>query len=176
MLLLVRTDGHQIALIKKYVACHQHRVGEKACVYIVRVLCGFILELCHSGELAHIGVAAQHPVKLSVLVNVGLHKQYGFFGIYAAGQQQRHSLAGAPSQVGGVLANGQGVKIGDAVIAEPVIGLQELPIFERTNVIAQGGGARGLYAAEYCLLFLFCHFIYITSMISPVHIKILYFI
>ena len=52
----------------------------------------------------------------------------------------------------------------------------ELPIFERTNIIAQCGGARGLYAAEYCLLFLFCHFIYITSMISPVHIKILYFI
>ena len=137
VLLLIRADRHKVALIKQYVACHQHRVGEKAGVYIVRVLCGFILELRHSGELAHIGVAAQHPVKLSVLVNVGLHKQYGFFGIYAAGQQQRHSLAGPPSQVGGILTNGQSVKIGDAVVAEPVIGLQELPIFERTNIIAQ---------------------------------------
>ena len=54
MLFLVGADRHVIRVVEQDIGRHQARVGEQAGVDVVGVLCGFILELRHAGELAEL--------------------------------------------------------------------------------------------------------------------------
>ena len=71
------------------------------------MLGAFVLELGHTGQLAELGVARQHPRQLGVGGYMALHKQDVFLGVNAHRQQQGGQLAGAAAQLGGVLAHGQ---------------------------------------------------------------------
>ena len=61
VLLLVDPHGNEVSLIQQDIRSHQNRVGEQTGVDVVRVLCGLILELRHSGKLAELGVAGKDP-------------------------------------------------------------------------------------------------------------------
>ena len=72
---MVNTDGNGVCLIKQNVARHKHGVGEKTGVYIVGVLCGFILELSHAGKLAELCGTAQNPVSFRMGGNMALDEK-----------------------------------------------------------------------------------------------------
>ena len=72
MLLLVLTDGNQIGLVKKDICRHQYGIIVKTCVYVICMLCGFILKLGHTVKLAYHCVAIEHPAQLCVSGNVAL--------------------------------------------------------------------------------------------------------
>ena len=57
MLHLINSHRNHICLIQQDISRHQYRVGEKSCVDIVRMFGGFVLKLCHTVQLTHIGKA-----------------------------------------------------------------------------------------------------------------------
>ena len=52
VLFLVDADGNDVGLIQKNIGCHKCGICEKSRIDIIRMLCGLILELSHSGKLA----------------------------------------------------------------------------------------------------------------------------
>ena len=89
MLFLINPHRHQVGLVQENIPCHQHRIGEQACIDIVRILSGFILKLGHTVQFSELGIAGQHPVGLRVFLDVALNKGNRFFRVHAAGQNQR---------------------------------------------------------------------------------------
>ena len=83
MLLLVGTDGNKVRLIKKYIRRHKGGICEKSQIYVVGVLCGFILKLGHAGKLAELGIAGKQPRKLGMGGNLRLDKQGALLGVDA---------------------------------------------------------------------------------------------
>ena len=66
MLHLIDANRNHICLIKENVRRHQNRIREKTGIDIVGMLRGFILELRHTIELAHIRITVEDPGKLRV--------------------------------------------------------------------------------------------------------------
>ena len=147
MLLLIRADRHKIGLIQQDVGSHQHGVGEEASVDVVGMLRALILELRHTAELTHIGVTIQNPGQLRVGTDMALAVKNAFLRINAAGQIQRCQFQTAAAQIRRVLPDGDGMLIHHAVKA--IVGiLQFCKAAQRTDIIAQGQRAAGLYAGK----------------------------
>ena len=89
MLFLIYAHRNKVCLIEQDIRCHQRRICEQSCVYVVGVLLGLILELRHSGKFSELCVAVQDPRKLCMSMYMALDKERAFFGINAAGKQQR---------------------------------------------------------------------------------------
>ena len=106
------------------------------------MLLGFILELGHAGKLPELGVAVQKPGQLRVGVHVALDKEQAFVQVDAAGQHQRVGREGVGLELLRVLADSDGVLVDDAVGAVVLV-LQRAPVFDRTQVVAQGECAAG---------------------------------
>ena len=111
------------------------------------MLGGFILELGHAVELAHVGDAAEDPRELRVLMHVALNKQRRTVRVDAACDEQRRHGAGLLTKLGGIVADGQRVKIRDHVIAVLVVLLHEAPVAESPYIIAECGNAGGFNSA-----------------------------
>ena len=147
VLLLIFAHGDLMRAVDQDIRRHQHGIGEEAGVYVIRVLCGFILELGHAGKLAHVCGAAKQPRKLRVLVNVALDEERAPFGIDAAGDEQRRHRAGLLPQFVGIVPHRKRVHIRDHIIAVFIILLHELPVAESPDVVAERWNARRLDAA-----------------------------
>ena len=117
MLFLVLAHGDEVGLVEENVRCHEGGVGEQAAVDVVLMLGGLVLELGHAAELTEHGVAVEHPAQFGVLGDVGLDEQGVFLRVQAAGDILGQLLQGAPAQVGGVLAHGDGVHIRHEIVA-----------------------------------------------------------
>ena len=109
--------------------------------------CDFVLELRHAVEFAHISAAREHPVELGMLLYMGLNEYHGFFGVDAAGQQQRDRIKRALPELIRILPDGGGMQVGHAIIAETVIRLQKRPVAQRAHIVAERRRAGGLDAA-----------------------------
>lgn len=68
--------------------------------------------------------------------------------VYAAGKESSSHVQDALSQHGGVLGDGDGVQVGDAVEHRPRLLLQAHPALNGAQVVAEVGGPRGLDAGE----------------------------
>ena len=82
-----------------------------------------------------------------MLLYMGLNKYHGFFGVDAAGQQQRDRIKRALPELIRILPDGGGVQVGHAIIAETVIRLQKRPVAQRAHIVAERRRAGGLDAA-----------------------------
>ena len=147
MLLLVIAHGHKVALVKQDVRSHQHGIGVKTGVDIVRMFLGFVLELGHAVELTHVGAACKRPVQLRVLLHMGLHEHHGPFRVNAAGKQQRDRIECALPELVRILPDGRGMQIGYTIITEMVFRLQKRPVAQRTHIVAERRRTGGLNAA-----------------------------
>ena len=149
MLLLVRADGHKVALVEQDVRGHEHGIGQKARVDVVGVLLRLILELGHAPQLAHVGEAPQEPGELAVRGHVALAVHDVLLRVQTAGDEQGQRLRAAAAQGRRVLAHGQGVQVHHAVdaVVLPAV-LQGDPVAKRADIVAQRQDARGLNAAE----------------------------
>ena len=154
MLLLVGTDRHVIGVIQQNVRRHQAWVSEQPRVYVIGVLCGFILKLRHAGELAELGVATQYPCKLCVLRNLTLDEENALFRVDA--EREHHRVGGKRvfAEFRRVLAHGDGVQVGKRVHAFIVV-LQRDEVLQRAEVVAEREHARRLNHAQNALLFCF---------------------
>ncbi|MPM37082.1 hypothetical protein SDC9_83688 [bioreactor metagenome] len=153
MLLLILTHRHQMGLIQQNVRRHEAGVGKQAGVDVIRVGRGFILKLGHARELAEHGVAVEHPGKLGVLRHMGLDENDALVGVQPAGDKLGKQLQTLAAQVGGVLPHGDGVLIHHAVHGVVLV-LQQHPVAQGSQIIAQGDFSAGLSSAEYDLLLL----------------------
>ena len=159
MLGLILPHRHKVGVVDEDIRRHQHRVGEQTAVHIVGMLGGLVLELGHAGQLAKLGVAAQHPGKLGVGGHMALHKQHMLFGVDAHRQQQRGHLPRLAAQVGRDLPHRQRVKVRHHIQAVIIL-LQQRPVAHRADVVAQRGRAGGLDARQNALArhrLIFCH-------------------
>ena len=147
MLLLIRADGHHVALIEQNIGRHQRGIGEQAGVDVVGVPGGLVLELGHAGQFAHIGDAVEDPAQLGMAGNVALEINQALVGIKADGQEQTHDLQAVLAQLRGILPHGQRVQIDHGKQAVVLI-LQQLEIAQRADIVAQRERAGGLDAAE----------------------------
>ncbi len=147
VLLLVRAHGDVVRLVQQDVRGHQAGIGEQAGVDVVRVFLGFILELGHAGELPKLGVAVQNPGQLGVLRHLALDEKDALLQVDAHGQQHGVAIQHVFPQGGGLLPDGDGVQVRQAVNALVLI-LQAHEILQGPQVVAQGEGARGLDQAE----------------------------
>ena len=147
MLFLVRADGHHVGHVKQNVRRHQHRIGEKTGVDVVRVFGGLVLKLGHPLQFAHVGKAAQIPVQLRVLVHMALEINDIFLGIQPAGQENGHGAQAGLAQLGGILPDGEGMHVHDGIQAVVFI-LQQLEIAQCADIVAQGQLARRLNAGK----------------------------
>ena len=115
MLLLIDSDGNDIGAVKKNNRSHKSRIGEKTCVYILRILCALFLELSHSGKLAEHGVAVKYPPKLCVLGNVRLNEEGIFRFVQTASEVKRQRFIGSFAKLSRDLSYRYGVKVNYAV-------------------------------------------------------------
>ena len=90
-----------------------------------------------------ISAAREHPVELGMLLYVGLNEYHGFFGVDAAGQQQRDRIKRALPELIRILPDGGGMQVGHAIIAETVIRLQKRPVAQRAHIVAERRRAGG---------------------------------
>ena len=122
MLLLVYAYRHDVGLIKQYVRSHEHGVCEKPCVYVVGMLCAFVLELRHARKLAEHGKAVKHPRHFGVCGNVRLHVKGVLLRVKTARHIKRQCFICAAAQVGGDLSHRYCVLIDHAVKAFVLLG------------------------------------------------------
>ena len=156
MLLLVRTDGYEIGLVKQNICRHQARVSEEAGVDVVCMLCGFVLELRHTGELAELCVAVEHPGQLRMGGNVALNEEDTLLRVNAAGEKQGVRLQRVFAEFRRILPYRDGVQIRQRENAVIFV-LQGDPVLESAEIIAQGDGAARLDRAENDLFALLFH-------------------
>ena len=147
MLTLVLTHGDTVGAVEEDVSCHQGRVGEQACVHVVGVGSGLVLELGHPAQFAVHGVAVQDPGQLSVLGHMGLNEDDALLGVQTTGDKLGEEFHALAAQVSRVLADGDGVHVGHAVQGVVVI-LKSDPVAHSAQVVAQGDLAAGLGSAE----------------------------
>ena len=114
MLHLIPSDRHQICLIQQNIGSHKHRICKQSRIYIIGVLCTFVLKLRHSRQLAEHGIAVEHPCELRMRGNVALHEYRALFRVDARSEVDRKRLIGMAAQVGGHLTYGDGVLMGIA--------------------------------------------------------------
>ena len=72
MLLLIQTYRYIIRIIQQDIRSHQRRIRKQSCGNTCFTLCGLILILCHSLQLAHIGIAGHYPSKLRMFMHIAL--------------------------------------------------------------------------------------------------------
>ena len=147
MLLLVDAHGDHVGLVEQNVGGHQDGVGEEARVDVVGVLLGLILELGHAGQLAKAREAVEEPCQLGVLLDVGLDVEGILLGVQTAGHVEGQGLVGAAAEVGGDLADGDGVLVHHAVEALVLLGVGG-EILQGAKVVADGQVSAGLDAGE----------------------------
>ena len=99
------------------------------------MLCRFVLELGHAGQLAELCIAGKYPCKLAVRRHMGLDKKQALFGVYAHGNEQSICLKNLFSEGGGLLADGYGVQIGHGIDAVILL-LEPDPVSECAEIIA----------------------------------------
>ena len=161
MLALILADRNIVGLIQQDIRRHEAGIGEQAAVYIIGVLCAFILKLRHAAQLAEHGVAIEYPAKLRMLVNMALQEQDVLLRVYAAGNVLGKLLEAAAAQQLGILAHGERVQIGHEIITVKFLG-SCAPVLHRAQVIAEVQIARGLDAGQHTFLFyLIFHFRYL---------------
>ena len=156
MLLLICTYRYKICLICKDISCHKNRICEKTCIYVIRMLCGFILELSHSWKLTELCGARQYPVKLCMGLDVALNKCNGLFRVNTAGKDKSISLKGVLSELCRLLTYSYSVHINNWIDAVVIL-LQLSPVWNSSDIIAQGKSTCRLYSTEYYLFVFFCH-------------------
>ena len=155
MLFLVGADRHVIRVVEQDIGRHQARVGEQAGVDVVGVLCGFILELRHAGELAELRVAVEHPRELRVLGYLTLDEENAFLGVDAERKHHRVGRERVFAECGRLLPHGDRVQVGERVNALVVV-LQSDEVFQRAEVVAEREIAGRLDHAQHAFLSDFC--------------------
>ena len=146
VLLLVAAHRHKVRLIKQNIRRHQRGIGKQARVDIVRVLGRLVLELRHTAQLTEHGVAVQHPAKLGVGRNMGLHKQHVLLRVQTTGDIGRHLRQRMAAQIRRDLPHGDGMHIGQHIIAVIFI-RHRRPVANRSKIRAQRQVAGGLDTA-----------------------------
>ena len=120
----------------------QGRIGEQTGVDVVGVFSGFVLKLGHTGQLAELGVAVEHPCQLCVGADMALNEGDALIRVDAAGKHQRVGGQGVAFQLLRVLAHGDGVLVDDAVCAVIFV-LKQTPVFNSAQIVAQGESTAG---------------------------------
>ena len=69
---LILAYRHEVGFVLEDVGCHEHRVGEEACIDIVRLLACLVLERYCLLELAEIGVHIEQGVEFAGLWHIAL--------------------------------------------------------------------------------------------------------
>ena len=106
-----------------------------------------VLKLGHAAQFPEHGVAVEHPGQLRVLGHMGLDKDDALLRVQPTGDKLGIKFQGLPAQGRRVLADGDGVLIGDAIDGVIVL-LQGNPVAQSPQVIAQGDLPTGLGGAE----------------------------
>ena len=144
VLALVDANRHDVRLIQQNVRRHQNGVIHQPHVDVLGVLGALILELRHALHLPHIGEGVEHPRKLGVRGDVGLHIQRARLGVDAAGDVERGELERAAAQLRGLLPHRDGVHIRHRIKTGKFV-LQFHPVADGTHIVADGKVAAGLY-------------------------------
>ena len=146
MLLLIVTHRNDVRIIQQNVGSHQHRIGEQTSRCRLFIL-AFILELGHSGQLAGIGLAGQHPSQFCVTRNIRLHENDGFLWIDSYRQIQGSHIQNMLPQGFRILRHGDGMLVHDTVNAFMII-LQLYELLQCTQIISQVNVSCRLYAGK----------------------------
>ena len=176
MLALVLAHGHTVGAVEEDIGGHQGGVSKQACVHIVGMGSGLVLELGHAAQFAVHGVAVQDPGQLCVLGHVGLDEDDALLGVQTAGDELGEELHALAAQVSGILADGDGVHVSHAVQGVVVV-LESYPVAHSAQVVAQSDLAAGLGGTEDDLFIVFHGWsplgvnfdsLYLTTNLSPV--------
>ncbi len=139
MLLLVLPHRHEISLHDQDIGRHQYRVGKQA-VFRRQALGEFVFIGVAALQQAHRRDRREQPGELRDLRQVRLQEDGRHLGVQAQGEEGRGHLQGALTQFLRLVYTGQGVIVGDEVVAVVlVLQVQVLP--ERAEVIAYMQGA-----------------------------------
>ena len=136
MLLLIVTDRDKVRLVEEDIRRHQCRISKQTAVDVLRILCGFVLKLGHTAQLAEHSIAIEHPTQLCMLVYMALYKQSILLRIQTAGNVLSKLLQSAATQVCRSLTDSDGMHIRHKIKAFKSIGTGT-PVLDRTQVIAQ---------------------------------------
>ena len=148
MLLLVDTNRHKVGVKQQNIRRHKHGIIHKSHIYVVGVLCAFVLKLRHTRRLADVGVAVEYPGKLGVLTHVGLKIYYRVFGTDSASQKLREKIDSGLSEFGRLAPHRKSVQVGNEKYGIE-ISLHPLPVLHRAEIIAERNRTRRLYSAKY---------------------------
>ncbi len=146
VLTLVVTHRDLVRVVQQDVGGLQGGVREQAGRDEV-ALVGLVLELRHPGQLAEADVALHHPRQLAVLGHVALDEHRGDVGVEADGEEARRQLDGALADDAGLLGDGQGVEVDDAVERVHLV-LGGGPSPQRPQVVAEVDVTGGLHARQ----------------------------
>ena len=111
MLHLIDTHRNHIRLIKQDICRHQYRIGKKTCVDIVRMLGRLVLELGHTAQLTHVGVAVQNPCQLCMGRYMGLIIDAVLLRIDTRRDEQGQKLSRVLPKLRRILTDGDGVHV-----------------------------------------------------------------
>ena len=149
VLALVVADGHLVGVVQQDVRRLQRRVGEQPGGHELALPLGrLVLELRHPRQLAVADRALHHPRQLAVLGDVALHEHGGHVGVEADGEQHRGELDGALADHAGLLGDGEGVEVDDAVEGVVLV-LALRPRPQRPEVAPEVDVARRLDARQH---------------------------
>ena len=146
---LVFADGHDVALAEKDVTRLVHGVGQKQARERVprRLLLGF-----HRGVALELGFGAKREEGEHELVqcgNVRMREDDGLLGVDSAGQVIDHHVVHVVGDVGGRVAVGDHLIVGDDDAGGDAEVLQRHAFPDRAEVVSQMQAARGSVAGEH---------------------------
>ena len=148
MLLLVLADGDEVGAVEQDVGRHQHRVGEEGvgCLLAVGEL---VLVGVGQLEARHGGDDGEQPGELLHLRDVALAEEDDLFRVEPGGEEvQRHAL-GRVAQGLRVGDGGEGVVVGDEVVAVVGLLLKLDALLHGAEIVAEVKAAGRLDAGEY---------------------------
>ncbi len=148
MLLLVVADRHQMGAVEQDVRRHQDRVGVQP--EVGADLLRLLLELGHAVEDPGRRHRPQDPCQLGVLRHLALVVQQRALRVDPDGEQDLGRLVALVHELHGILRDGDGVEVHDAVDGVVVV-LEPHPVAERPEIVPQVHVPGGLHSTEHSL-------------------------
>src|SRR5579872_2955092 len=133
MLRLVVADGDDGSLVQKNIGGHEHRILQDA-VADGLLRRGFRLVLRHPLEPTDSGDAGEEPGEFRMGGYARLHHDGRFARIDPASNKQPGGFLDLTAQLGGVLVDGDGMQVYNAVDALVIL-LYTHPAFERAEIV-----------------------------------------
>lgn len=101
------------------------------------MLQALVLKLRHALHFTDIGKRIEHPSKLRMCGDIGLHIQGAFFGIDAAGNIERRQFQRAAAELCGLLTHRNGVHVCNRIKTDKFL-LKLHPVADGADIVPDG--------------------------------------